>query len=251
MNILENKFFQILTFTMMIVLTVLFATIINEKVKPNENNLITVTGKGEVYSTPDIGVVTISVRTEKDTVPVATDENNKKINDIISFLKSKNIEEKDIKTTNFSINPVYNWDPKTGERTTTKYEATQGITVKIRDTSKSGEIISGATEKGANDISNLSFVTDDNEAVKDQARQIAIENAKAKAKILEQQLGVKMVKIVNFSEGSYEPTTSSYDSYNAGVGMMKSIESAQIASPSIQVGENKIISTVTLTYSID
>lgn len=251
MNILENKFFHVLVCAMIIVLTVLFATIINEKVKPNENNLITVTGTGEVYATPDIGVVTISVRTEKNTVELVTDENNKKINSIITFLKSKGIEEKDIKTTNFNISPIYSWDPKSGARNSNGYEANQAVTVKIRDTSKSGEIISGAAENGANDISNLSFVTDDNEAVKDQARKIAIENAKAKAKILEQQLGVKMVKIVNFSEGSYVPSASSYDSYNAGNQMMKSVQSAEIAAPDIQVGENKIISTVTITYSID
>lgn len=235
----------------MIVLTVLLATVINEKVKPNENNLITVTGTGEVYSTPDIGVVTISVRTEKETVELATDENNKKINNILSFLKSKNINENDIKTTNFNINPVYNWDPKSGERNTNGYEANQSLTVKIRDTSKSGEIISGATEQGANDISNLSFITDDNESVKDEARKLAIENAKAKAKILEGQLGVKMVKIVNFSEESSIPSPNSYDAYNAGAAMMKSVEAVKIASPNIQTGENKIMSTVTITYSID
>ncbi|BFT94204.1 MAG: SIMPL domain-containing protein [Minisyncoccus archaeiphilus] len=249
MNILENKTFHILTFTFIIVLTVLIATMINEKIKPNENNLITVTGTGEIYAVPDIGVVTISVRTEKDTVETVTTENNKKINAIVSFLKGKGIEEKDIKTTNFNINPVYSWNPDSGERKNNGYEANQGITVKIREIAKAGEIIAGATENGANDISNLSFIVDDNESVKDQARKVAIDNAKEKAKILEEQLGVKMVKIVNFSEGSYIPTQSSYDAYNAGGSMMK--EAARVSAPDIQAGESKIISTVTITYSID
>lgn len=249
MNLLENKFFQTLACTFLIVLTVLFAAMINDKFKPTENNLITITGTGEVYATPDVGVVTISVKTENTTAQLASDENNKKISDIIAFLKSKNVEKSDIKTTSLNVGPVYGWEEKTGKRTTSGYEANQGVTVKIRDTSKAGEIIAGATEKGANDISNLSFITDDNESVKDEARKLAIENAKTKAKILEGQLGVKMVKIVNFSESSQVPTLSSYDAYNAGSAMMKSAEAVSV--PTIQAGENKIISTVTITYSID
>jgi uncharacterized protein YggE len=249
MNIVENKFFHILTFTLIIVVTLYYAALINEKIKPNENNLITVSATGEVYATPNIGVIDISVRTESVTVEKATDDNNKKINDVIAFLKSEGIEANDIKTTTFNVNPVYTWEPKSGERQTKGFEANQGVTVKIRDTSKAGKIIAGATEKGANEISNLSFIVEDNEAAKDQARKIAIDNAKAKAKILEEQLGVKMVKIVNFSEGSYMPSPASYDAYNAGAAM-KTLES-RVSAPDIQTGENKIMTTVTLTYSID
>ncbi len=247
-NILENKFFHVLVFSLLIVLILLFATMINEKISPSENNLITVTGFGEVYTVPDIGIITISVKTENKTVELATDENNKKINNIVSFLKGEGVEEKDIKTTNFNINPVYSWNPDSGERKQDNYEANQGITVKIRDISKSGKIISGATEQGANHISNLSFTIDDDEELKNQARKIAIDNAKTKAKILEDQLGIKMIKIINFSEGTYAPSPS-YDQYSAS-GLMKQMES-KIAAPEIQAGENLITSTVTITYSID
>lgn len=250
MNILENKFFQIASCTLIIVLTVFVAVLINEKSQPNENNLVTVTGTGEVYIVPDVGVINISVRTENKDVKSATDENNKKINSIVSFLKDKKIEEKDIKTNTFNLNPIYSYESETGKRTVTGYEANQGLSVKIRDTSKVGEIISGATEKGANDIGNLTFITDDNETIKENAKKIAIENAKAKAKALEQQLGVKMIKIVNYSEDAYTPTINSYDSYNAGINLKAMGSPSAVASPEVQTGQNKIISTVTITYAI-
>ncbi|MFA6252326.1 MAG: SIMPL domain-containing protein [Candidatus Paceibacterota bacterium] len=247
MNILENRYFQILACTFIIVLTVFVAVLINEKSQPSESNLITVTGSGEVYATPDVGVINISVKTENKEVKNATDDNNLKINDIIAFLKDKKIDEKDIKTTNFNIYPVYSYENRTGKRILNGYEANQSLTVKIRDTSKVGEIISGATEKGANNIGELTFITDDNETVKEQAKKLAIENAKVKAKELESLLGVKMMKIVNYSEESYMPNSTSYDAYNAGAGMesMKAI-----STPNIQTGQNKIISTVTITYAI-
>jgi hypothetical protein len=170
------------------------------------------------------------------------------MNNIINFLKDKKIDQKDIKTTNFNLNPIYSFEDKTGKRNVSGYEATQSVSVKIRDISKVGEIISGATEKGANEIGELTFITDDNEKIKESAKKIAIENAKEKAKALEDQLGVKMIKIVNFSDSSYAPIATSYDAYNAG-SSMKTLGAVQ--SPEIQTGQNKIISTVTITYAIE
>ncbi|MCK9393922.1 SIMPL domain-containing protein, partial [bacterium] len=192
--------------------------------------------------------INISVRTENKEVKLVTDENNEKMNNIINFLKDKKIDQKDIKTTNFNLNPIYSFEDKTGKRNVSGYEATQSVSVKIRDISKVGEIISGATEKGANEIGELTFITDDNEKIKESAKKIAIENAKEKAKALEDQLGVKMIKIVNFSDSSYAPIATSYDAYNAG-SSMKTLGAVQ--SPEIQTGQNKIISTVTITYAIE
>ncbi|MCK9578077.1 SIMPL domain-containing protein [bacterium] len=248
MNILENRYFQILACTLLIVLTVFIAVLINEKSQPSENNLVTITGTGEVYITPDVGVINISVRTENKEVKNGTEENNKKTNDIIAFLKTKKVEEKDIKTNSFNINPVYSYEKDTGKRSLSGYEVNQSLTVKIRDTSKVGEIIAGATERGANDIGELKFIVDDNEKIKEQAKKIAIENAKNKAKDLEGQLGVKMIKIVNYSEESYTPSISSYDAYNTGARLESSMKA--VSAPEIQTGQNKIISTVTITYAI-
>ncbi|MCK9446914.1 SIMPL domain-containing protein, partial [bacterium] len=157
------------------------------------------------------------------------------------------IEEKDIKTTSFNINPVYAWEDKTGKRTLTGYEVNQTINVKIRDLTKVGSIISGATEKGANDVSSLSFIVDDDEKVKEDAKNLAIKDAQAKAKNLEKALGVKMVKIINFSENSYNPVFVSYDS---SYKMLNSSAGALEIAPTIQTGQNKITSTVTITYAI-
>jgi hypothetical protein len=220
---------------------------INQKSQASENQLITVSGTGEVYATPDIGLVNISVRTEGKDVATATNDSSVKMNDILSFIKVQGVEDKDIKTTGFNINPVYAWEDKTGKRTLTGYEVTQTINVKIRDLTKVGSIISGATEKGANDVSSLSFIVDDDEAVKEQAKNLAIKDAQAKAKNLEKALGVKMVKIVNFSDNTYNPV---YVSYATAEYKMLDSAGSGVTAPSIQTGQNKITSTVTITYAI-
>ncbi|MDD3386476.1 MAG: SIMPL domain-containing protein, partial [Candidatus Pacebacteria bacterium] len=212
MQILENKFFQILSFVLMIVIIVFVAVLINEKTEAN-NNLISVSGLGEVYVTPDVGLITISVQTENRNVSVATDENSQKMNEVIEYIKSEGVESKDIKTTGYNINPRYEWNNDTGKRTLAGYEVSQSVNVKIRDLSKIGTIISNATSKGANDISSLSFIVDDDEEAKASAKEIAIQNAKEKAKELEKLLGIKMVRVVSFSEnsGGYVPLRVAYD----------------------------------------
>lgn len=248
MKITENKFFQALIYVLMIVVIFYFLASINEKAGANDNDVISVTGTGEVYATPDIGLINMSVVAKDDDVSVATTESSEKMNAIIEYLKGNSVEEKDIKTTSFNISPVYSWEEKTGRRNLDGYEVSQTVEVKIRDLSKVGDIISKSAELGANNVSSLSFTVDDDEKVKEEAKELAIKDAKEKAKNLEKSLGVHLAKIVNFSEGTYYPVTySSYDSYYKSAGGAEMLSSV---APTIQTGQNKITSTVTITYSV-
>ena len=117
--------------------------------------------------------------------------------------------------------------------------------MKIRDLSKVGDILSGATAKGANNIGDLSFTIDNEDQVKENAKELAIADAKTNAKNLEKALGVKLTKIVNYSEGSSVPTPI----YNIA-SSQKMMSAGAIESPTIETGQNKITSTVTITYAI-
>lgn len=158
MKILENKFFQLLIFVLMIMIIVFFAAVIVKNFNTNDNtNLISVTGTG-VYANPDVGVVDLTVTTENLSVATAADQNNQKMNAVISFVKGEAVAENDIKTNNYNISPVYQYEDRTGRRSISSYQVTQTIEVKIRDLTKiSRHIISGATSKGVNDIGDLSF----------------------------------------------------------------------------------------------
>jgi len=230
----------------MIVVIVFLIASISEKTQFQEDNLVSVSGTGEVYVTPDIGSVSFSVVTENRDVSVASDENATKMNDVIEYIKSESVESKDIKTSGYNISPRYEWNNDTGKRSLVGYEVTQTISVKIRDLSKVGTIISNATSKGANDVSSLSFVIDDDEEAKAQAKELAIENAKKKAEDLEKMLGIKMVRIVSYSEYSSDMLRAT--SYDYAVN--ESMKVASSIAPTIEVGENKVTSTVAITYSI-
>jgi hypothetical protein len=214
---------------------------------------ITVSGTGDIYAKPDLSIVDFSVITDATTVAKAMDDNTAKMNAIIDFMKQQGIEDKDLKTINFNISPLYEFYKAgtcippcpTGKRVLTGYEVTQSLQVKIRDMAKIGDIIQGGTDKGANQVGDLQFTIDKEDELKKQAREQAIAEAKTKAGELASQLGVKLTRIVNFNESGIFPYYSAMkEAAPAGMG-------GGGTPPQIETGENKIEVTVNITYQID
>ena len=204
--------------------------------------------RGEFFTTSNLGITVFSVKTEKKTVAQAMSENTVKMNEIIDSMKDLGVEEKDLKTTAFDIYPRYNYIEATpfvqGERVLSSYEITQSLQVKIRDLEKIGQIIQSATNAGANQVGNLSFTIDNEDEFKKQAREEAINKAKAKAKELANQLGVDLIRIIGFYE-SGEPVY--YDNYS----MKEAVGIGGGGIPQIETGENKISVSVSITYEIN
>ncbi len=209
---------------------------------------ITVSAEKDIYVKPDLAEVNFSVKTEAKTVKQAMLANTNKMNNIITAFKQEGIDKKDLKTTNFSIYPRYEWQKQaipepSGKRILTGYEVSQTIKVKIRNLDKVGKIIKVATKAGANQVGSLQFSIDKKDKFIQEARAGAIGKAKARAKELAKLLGVKLVKIINYSENNYRPRTF-------GLSMAKSENSSQ-ALPKIEPGQNKIEVNVSLTYEIN
>lgn len=210
-----------------------------------KKNSITIYGEGKVFAKPDIGQISFSVITEGKTVADVQKNNTEKMNKVISAIKTAGVDEKDIKTTNYSISPRYQYN--LGKETLIGYQVSQTLDVKIRNLDNFGAIIGKAAENGANQIGSLSFTFDDPEAIKIEARQKAIENARKKAEALASTLGVKLVRIIDFSETASEPPTLYNYSYKEEYGR----GGADVSAPSIQTGQNEMTSNVSITYEIN
>ncbi|MEK9147375.1 MAG: SIMPL domain-containing protein [Patescibacteria group bacterium] len=217
---------------------------------------ISVIGESELFATPNIAKISLSVLTEEKTVEKATKKNNEKMNSIIKFIKSQNIQDKDIKTVNYYVNPRYEYrdnnetsifPPKSSTRILIGYEITQTLEVKIRNLDNSGAIIEGAISLGTNQVGDLQFIFDDETILKDKAKNEAIKNAQEKAKILANQLGVKLTRIIDYNDQSSPIYTKRLELESVAYGIG---EKDNIAAPSIEPGENKITSRVIITYEI-
>jgi len=218
--------------------------------KNDYNDRFSVSGIGIVYAKADIANISLGVKTEAKKTPAeATKESTEKMTDIIKELKNLDIEEKDIKTTNYSLNPVYNWTQDRGQ-VLKGYEVYQTISVKIRDLDKIGDIIAKSTEKGANQIGSINFTIDDEYELKNQARELAIEKAKEKAEMIAEQADMKLGDVKSVYENQvYDSRNYSYANakMDVGIGMGGG---GEIEAPNIQTGQNEIQVEVTLTYEV-
>ena len=217
-------------------------------------NTIYVSGEGSVFAVPDTATFSYTVQDTQKDVQTAQDNIAKKANDILAYLKSQGVDEKDIQTTDYSVSPQYEWNQTActsdycppGRQTLTGYQASETVTVKVRDTTKAGGLLSAVGTKGATQVSGLNFTVADEKSLEDQARGKAIMNAQAKAETLASQLGVSLVRVVSFSENS--------GPYYYGKGMggaTVAMDSAPApVAPEISLGQNKITSNVTVTYEI-
>lgn len=212
-------------------------------------NTITVSDQAEVYAKPDLAMVDFSAVTEAKTVSQAMSQNTAKMNAVIAAVKGLGVDEKDLKTTNFNINPLYQYEKETlygtGKRTLYGYEVRQSLELKIRDLSKIGQMIEQATAAGANQVGDLWFSIDKQDELRAQAREEAIKKAKQKAEVLAKQLGVKLVRIINFNENGETPYYFLKESgYGIGGG-------GEAVAPEIETGQNKIQANVAITYEIN
>jgi hypothetical protein len=140
-----------------------------------------------------------------------------------------------------SVSPIY---CPSGKSVLTGYQVSESISVKLRDLSKAGSLLTSLGSAGVNDLNGPSFDVDNPDNVNAQARSAAIADAQSKAKELAKELGVSLVRITSFSEnnGSY-PQPIMY-AMNASAG------SAKAAAPEIAAGEQQVNDSVTITYEI-
>ena len=213
---------------------------------------ITVTGTGKASMAPNIAQISFTVEENASTVAAAQDSATKRTNDALAALKKLSIAEKDIQTTGYQVSPQYEtrpctpgmYCPQTNGKIT-GYQVTQSVNVKVRDTKKTGDVLQALGTLNVQNISGPNFMHDDDSAVTAEARGKAIADARAKAKILAGQLGVRLGKVVGFSESGggypvmYERMTKS-----------ASVDAVMAPAPSIPVGENETTSNVTVTYEI-
>ena len=256
-----KKYIQVLLTLVLVGLVGALASYAYYTIKQSEGvytgaTVINVQGRGEVFAKPDIGTFSFSVLAEGVTATEAQTKSAESINAIVASLKEAGVEEKDIKTENYYLNPKYSYDQKPcvygsfcpqSDPKLVGYEVNQSLTVKVRVTDKAYDLISEVGSKGATNMSNLTFTIDDESVLKAEARTKAIADAKVQAEKLAKDLGVKIVKMTGFYEdqGGYPMPMM-----DKGMGGDSVMSARAESAPSVPTGENTIVSTVNITYEI-
>jgi uncharacterized protein YggE len=204
----------------------------------------TVTGEGKASFAPDIATFNFGVITQGgNNVEDLQGENDKKINAMVDFIKQSGVDAKDIKTQDYSVNPRYSYGNDKAP-TITGYEINQQIFVKVRDIKKAGEILSGVVKLGASNVSQLQFTIENIEDVKNQAKALAIENARKAARDMAKTGGFRMGKLIAIDEGSQGGPIPMFDTASP-VG-----RGGDGASTALEPGQGEYTVSVVLKYEI-
>lgn len=166
----------------------------------NTNKTVTfnVSGEGTSVAKPDIAVLTVGVSANGPTVKAAQDQINLKLNKVTEVIKKLGISSDDIKTINYSVNP--STDYSGGSQKITGYNAATNLNIKIKDIEKANSVIDGATASGANQIGGVSFEVSDKGKAQNEAREMAVKEARKKAVGAARIAGFKLGRVINYSE---------------------------------------------------
>lgn len=241
-----------------------------KSIEPSTFRSFSVSGEGRIVAVPDIARFTFNVISQggKDLGALQT-ANTQKVNGAISFVKSKGVDAKDVKTEGYNVEPRYQnivcRPPEIGilggptvypgvskvcpPPEIVGYTVRQTVSVKVRDFNVIGDLLSGVVQNGANSVSQLAFTIDDPTSVENEARAEAIAKAKEKAEALAKAGGFRVGRLLSISEGGPQPYYAA-EAYGKAAGFGMGGDNVVAPAPAIEPGSQEVRVQMFLTYGI-
>lgn len=205
--------------------------------------LISLAGHGEVKMAPDMAIVTSGVVSQAATAADALAANSRAMTAVMAALAGAGIGAKDIQTSNFNVQPRYDYGNNAQPPKLSGYDVSNSVTVAVHDLERLGALLDTLVQQGANQISGVSFQLAQPEAALDEARRRATADATRKARLYAAALGVELGPVTSVSEaGGYEPPVPMRAKAMAADGMAQSVPLA--------TGEQTLAIDVNVTWEI-
>lgn len=204
---------------------------------------IVVSGTGEVSLAPDLASVSAGVVTQGVDAGAAMNANREKMNAVMEQLKKAGIKPADIQTSQLTLQPRYDYQNRQAPKIT-GYEARNTVSVKTADLTKVGPMLDALVAAGVNNINNVGFSVEDPKAARAKAREMAITEAREKARDMADAAGVSLGQLQSLSEsGGGQP-------YYPQARLEMASDMASAPTP-IAPGESTLSVTVNMSYAID
>ena len=218
------------------VLFVLFVSALALVPAQATEKLVTVTGEATVAVAPDTAMIRLGVGTQEKTAREASEANARQMTAVIAAIKDTGVADRDIQTSRLSRQPQY--DPNnSGTARLTGFQASNQVTVRIRDIDKLPTVLDRAITAGANEMSGIEFVVSEQSKLLDQARDDAIADTRRKADLYAKAAGAKLGRVVSITEEGSAPPPRPIQALRAG------------AVP-IAPGEQTLRAIVTVSYEL-
>ncbi len=158
---------------------------------------------GEAHAAPDIASINLGVQTEAPSAAEALRQNRVQMTATIAALKAQGVLAKDIQTSGLNLNPQYVFHDN--ERKLTGYQASNTVTIIVRDLTRLGATVDAVVAAGANQVNGVSFSLSDPEHAEDDARRAAVKALQAKAALYAEAAGYHIERLVSLSDTAIEP----------------------------------------------
>lgn len=204
---------------------------------------VSVTGSGRTTLTPDRYTFSVGVQTIAPTVDAAVTENNQRVASVLAALKRAGADEKEIRTSNFSIYPQQVYEQGQSPRIT-GYQVSNNITVTRDKVTDAGKLLQVAVTAGVNVSSGLQFLVSDPTRGRDQGLKAAVDDARSKASLLAQAAGRTLGRALTIAEGSAPvPPPRPY-------GLQMTMAKADTAEVPVEAGTQEMTYTVSIVYEL-
>ena len=201
---------------------------------------ITVTGEGRIQAAPDMATITLGVTTQGATAAEAMAANSAELAKVMDRLKTSGIEARDMQTTGLSLYPEWRQSADGQSQQIGGYTASNTLTLRIRTLDTLGGVLDSAIQDGANTLNGVEFGLSNPRPAEDEARKLAVADAKARAELLAAAAGVQLGEIESISEAGAMSDPRPM--------MRMSAEAA--GAPPVAGGEIATIAAVTISWDI-
>lgn len=210
---------------------------------------LTLTGRAEVKAAPDMAVISAGTVSEAETARAALTANNETMAAVLKTIRNAGVAEKDIQTSNFSVQPKYTYPPRASDGTQDApkivgYTVSNTVTVIVRELDKLGGVMDAVVSSGVNQMNGLDFTIAEAEPMRNEARKAAVADALARARLYAEAAGVKLGPIRTITEESFVRPPQPVGR------MMMEAKMADAAVPVAQ-GEQVIEATVNIVWEIE
>lgn len=213
--------------------------------KPEQSG-ITVTGTGIVTTKPDTASITLAVVTDDREAAAAAAKNAELMAAVTKAVLNCGIKAEDMVTRNYNVYRQSRYNSQTGEQEEKGYQVSNNLTVTVRSINETGKVIDAALKAGANQLSNVSFYTNDTAEAYTQARKQAVMHAQDAARVLSESAGRKIGKLVFIEEFTNDSAYRNTVAFDAA--MLKSASFGE--STPITPGDTEVSVTVRAVFEL-
>lgn len=231
--------------TRALIAALLAATASNAQTVPPAIPTITLSAEAKVSATPDIADIGAGVTTQAADANTALTQNAQRMSAVVAAIRKAGVAERDIQTSALNLQPQYRYAENQPPQLV-GYQASNRVSVTLRDLRNAGRIIDALVAQGANQIDGPTFRIDKPEPLADQARRAAVATLRARAQLYAEAAGLRVRRVASISEGVPEVRPMPRP-----MAMSAQMARAEKADSPVAPGEVDVAVTVTMSFEVE